>query len=86
MPRTFSSVHALILASLVVGGLAFVVGAELGELLVHRGVHEEREDRRRRPLMVIETDVFGAQRSVAVVEHLHVLDGGDRHAGLPTLP
>ena len=38
------------LLGLVVGRLAAVVGAELGELLVDRGVEEHREDRRRRPV------------------------------------
>ena len=52
------------LLHLVVGRLAAVVGLELVELLIDRGVHEHREDRRRRAVdRHADTDVLGLHRS-----------------------
>ena len=73
------------LLGLVVGGIAAVVGAELVQVLVDGGVHEHRQDAGRRAVDG-HGDRGGRVAQVeAAVEHLHVVQRGDAHAGVADL-
>ena len=62
-------------------GLAVVLGAEHLDLLVDRGVEEEREDRRRRAVDRHRHRGRRRDEVEAVVERLHVVERRDRDAG-----
>jgi hypothetical protein len=74
------------LGRLGVGGLAPVVGAELVQVLVDGGVHEHRQDRRRRAVDRHRHRGGGVGQVEAAVQHLHVVERGDETPELPTLP
>ena len=65
--------------------LAALFVAELVELLVDRGVHEHREDGRRRAVDGHRYRGGRVAQVEAVVQHLHVFDSGDRHARVADL-
>ena len=59
---------------------AAFVGAEFIDLLVDRGVHEERQYRRRRPVDGHRYRGGRIAQVKPVVQHLHVIERCDRHA------
>ena len=85
VPRTARERPRADLRRLVLGRLALVVGAELLELLVDRGVQEHGEQHRRRAVDGHRHRGRRVAQVEARVEHLHVVERGDRDARVADL-
>jgi hypothetical protein len=84
VPRTLASTHSRILAASVSVGsrpLSALNLASCWSMAVFMNIARMVGAG---PLMVIDTEVVAQVE--AVVQHLHVVQRGDRHAELPTLP
>ena len=66
-------------------GVALVLGLELRDLLVDRGVHEHGQQHRRRPVDGHRNRGARGTEVEAVVQHPHVFKRADGHAGIADL-